>query len=423
MLESREGQKTGETIFYGWKIVAALFVILAFTSGLGFYNHSVLLAALAGEAGFPMAVVSSAVSVFFLVSGFSGLVIGSLLERYDVRYIIAFGAALASCSLATLGYVSEIWQLYLLYVVFGIGFSASGLLPATTLIARWFHESRARALSMASTGLSIGGVILTPFSAAMVADNGITTASPWLGLLYFVGVVPICLFVLRSEPATLGLKADGGRNDSKSGPVLDGIKFADAIRQGYFWALSVAYLFVMLAQVGAIAHQYGIISQHLDAGEAAYGIAILPLFSIIGRLAGGFIIDMFSTSKFTICMMLMQSAALGLMAFAGNALILIFGLALFGITVGNLLMLQPLLVAEVYGLVHYSRIYAWSNLVTILGLAAGPALMGYLTEFDATYRLSFMVGAFSGLVACLIYLLGKPPAPSGSLDEKPTEKP
>jgi MFS family permease len=412
-LESRGGQESVEAIFYGWKIVAALFVILAFTSGLGFYNHSVLLTALAGEEGFPLAVVSSAVSVFFLVSGFSGLVIGSLLERYDVRFIIAFGALLASVSLACIGYVSDIWQLYLLYVIFGIGFSASGILPSTTLIARWFHKNRARALSLASTGLSIGGVILTPLSAAMVAENGITAASPWLGLLYFVGVVPVCLFVLRSEPEVLGLKADGGRSNSTLSPVLDGIKFQDAIRQGYFWALSIAFLFVMLAQVGGIAHQYGIISQHLDKSEVAYGIAVLPLFSIIGRLAGGFIIDLFSTSKFTIFMMLLQSAALGLMAFAGNAAVLIFGLAVFGITVGNLLMLQPLLLAEVYGLLHYSRIFAWSNLVTIFGLAVGPALMGYLTVFDATYTLSFAVGAVSGLFACVVFFLGKPPSTSG----------
>ena len=112
-------------------------------------------------------------------------------------------------------------------------------------------------------------------------------------------------------------------------------------------------------------------------------------------------------------MMLMQSVALGLMAFAGNAAVLIFGLAVFGITVGNLLMLQPLLLAEVYGLLHYSRIFAWSNLVTIFGLAAGPALMGYLTVFDATYTLSFAVGAISGLIASVVFFLAKPPSMSG----------
>jgi len=395
-------------IFYGWKIVAALFVILAFSSGLGFYNHSVILTALSNDAGFPLGLVSGAVSVFFFVTGISGLVVGSLLERHDVRLIIGFGSVLASVSLGAIGYVTEIWQLYLVYVLFGIGFSASGLLPATTLIARWFHKNRAKALSIASTGLSIGGVILTPLSASLVASQGIAIASPWLGILYFAGVFPACIFVLRSAPSDIGLAADGRKTEGNTSSAADGITFGVAIRQGYFWALSIAYLFVMLAQVGAIAHQYGIVGEHLKGGEAAYAIAVLPFFSILGRLAGGFVIDLFSTSKFTITMMFFQAASLALIAFAGSSVALLLGLALFGLTVGNLLMLQPLLIAEVYGLVNYSRIYSWSNLVMMLGVAAGPALMGYLTVIEDSYRLSYLAAAVSGLVACFVFLLAKP---------------
>ena len=408
-MKNEERDVTMDGIFYGWKIVAALFVILAITAGLGFYNHSVILTALSNDAGFPLGLVSGAVSVFFFVSGISGLVIGSLLERYDVRFIIAFGSVLASVSLGAMGYVSEIWQLYLLYVVFGIGFSASGLLPATTLIARWFHENRAKALSVASTGLSIGGVIITPFSASLVASQGIAVASPWLGILYFVGVFPVCIFVLRSAPSDVGLVADGRKTEEGISPALDGITFGDAIRQKYFWTLGISYLFVMLAQVGAIAHQYGIVGEHLKGREAAYAIAVLPFFSILGRLAGGFVIDLFSTSKFTVVMMLFQAVSLALIAFAGGSMALLSGLALFGLTVGNLLMLQPLLIAEVYGLVNYSRIYSWSNLMTMLGVAGGPALMGYLTVIEDSYRLSYLAAAMSGLVACFVFLLAKPP--------------
>ena len=406
--EDREPAKDG--IFYGWKIVAALFVILAFTSGLGFYNHSVILTALSNDVGFPLALVSGAVSVFFFVSGISGLVIGSLLERYDVRWIIAAGAALASVSLGAVGYVSEIWQLYLLYAVFGVGFSASGLLPATTLIARWFHESRAKALSIASTGLSVGGVIITPFSAALIGTQGIAVASPWLGVLYFAGVFPACIFVLRSAPSDIGLAADGRKSDGSASRTLDGITLGDAIRQRYFWTLGIAYFFVMLAQVGAIAHQYGVVGEHLEGTEAAYAIAVLPFFSILGRLLGGVVIDLFSASRFTVVMMLFQAASLALIAFAGGSMMLLLGLALFGLTVGNLLMLQPLLIAEVYGLVNYSRIYSWSNLLTMLGVAGGPALMGYLAVIEDSYRLPYLVAAVSGLVACFVFLLAKPPA-------------
>ena len=70
-------------------------------------------------------------------------------------------------------------------------------------------------------------------------------------------------------------------------------------------------------------------------------------------------------------------------------------------------MLQPLLVAEVYGLISYSRIYSWSNFVTILGIAIGPALMGYLATIDETYSMSFFAAALSGLLACGIFILGR----------------
>jgi MFS family permease len=399
-------------IFYGWKIVAALFIILVFTSGLGFYNHSVILTALSREVGFPLGLVSGAVSVFFFTTGIAGLIIGSLLERYDVRFIIAFGSLLASVSLGGMGYVTEIWQLYLLYFFFGIGFSASGFLPATTLIARWFDKSRARALSVASTGLSVGGVILTPISASLVANEGIAGASPWLGFLYFAGVFPVCIFVLRSTPSDIGLQADGGKPEMLS--AEGGIRFAEAIRQKYFWTLSVSYLFVMLAQVGAITHQYGIVGELLEGREAAYAIGVLPLFSILGRLAGGVAIDFLSTQRFTVVMMLLQAASFLLIAFAGSGLTLLAGLAVFGLTVGNLLMLQPLLIAEIYGLLNYSRIYSWSNLLTMLGVATGPALMGYLVVIEGTYRLSYTAAAVSSLVACLVFLFAKPPVQNNS---------
>jgi len=56
---------TTTRIFYGWKIVAALFVMLSFSSGLGFYAHTIYLQALSQQAGFSITLASGAVSLFF----------------------------------------------------------------------------------------------------------------------------------------------------------------------------------------------------------------------------------------------------------------------------------------------------------------------------------------------------------------------
>ena len=117
---------------------------MALSSGLGFYNHAVLIQALAQTGNFSVTSASSAVSLFFIVSGLTGLVVAPILERVDARWIICTGAMISALGLALLSSVSTLLELYVVYFLFGVGFCASGLLPATTLIARWFVVYRAR---------------------------------------------------------------------------------------------------------------------------------------------------------------------------------------------------------------------------------------------------------------------------------------
>ena len=148
-------------IAYGWYVVAALFVVLTITSGLAFYNMSVYMSALVETHGFPVSAVSIAIAVFFVSSGFGGLAAGHLLTRVDPRWTIVAGGVLGALSLWLLGGVTALWQLYLVYVLFGLGHACCALVPATTLVTRWFTENRSIALSVASTGLSLGGILLS----------------------------------------------------------------------------------------------------------------------------------------------------------------------------------------------------------------------------------------------------------------------
>ena len=395
-------------MYYGWKIVAALFVVMCFTSGLGFYIHSVLLQALVSEKGFAITDISGAVSIFFSAGGVAGLGISILIDRYDVRYVMVGGALLASVTLSAIGYVSEIWQVYALYLFFGIGFSASGLLPATTLIARWFTDKRALAMSVSTTGLSVGGILVTPITAVLIEQSGLASATPLFGLVYFIGVVPLVLLVIRPFPSVNAVPLSANASGGSEASFMSGAEFSMTIRETTFWGLSVAWIFVMLAQVGGIAHQYGLVMENLTMAEAAVVLGVLPLFSVIGRLIGGLIVDRMSGHTFSLIVMLLQAVSLFVLAFSNGAFGLILGLALLGITVGNLLMLQPLLIAEVWGLRHYSRIYATSNLLTMLGIAAGPVLMGYLLSETGNYTASFVMAGISSLIAIVVFFFWGP---------------
>lgn len=392
-------------VYYGWKIVAALFVILTFCSGLGFYNHAVILQALIDERGLSVGIASSAVSVFFLSSGVSGMWIAGLLERYDVKLVITAGALAASSALLAIRYVSNEWQLLSAYALFGVGFAASGLMSSTTLITRWFAARRALAMSIASTGLSIGGILLTPSSALLIQARGIDFSVTVFALAYLIGVVPLALIFIKSSPADVGLQIDGAALAQAPAFNTADTLFSDAIRDKFFWGVTLSFMFLMMAQVGALAHQYGLVEEHLNGTEAAFALSVIPATSIIGRLLGGALLDKFSATRFTLAMMLVQSAALFSLSQVTEAWAFVMGLGLLGFSVGNLLMLQPLLLAKTYGIKNYSRIFGLSNMLSTFGIACGPLLLGLLYASYNSYNPAYLVISAAGVIGFGIFLV------------------
>jgi hypothetical protein len=122
-----------------------------------------------------------------------------------------------------LGQVQEQWQLFVVYAVFAAGWSAAGLVPVTTVVTRWFHTRRSVALSVASTGLSAGGILITPLAKRLLDQQGLAAGTPWLGALFVVGIVPVAWFVVRPDPEAEGWAPDGARRAVGEVPLPPGV--------------------------------------------------------------------------------------------------------------------------------------------------------------------------------------------------------
>lgn len=401
---------TGGGLFYGWYVVGAVFVVLAVSAGLCFYNLSVYLRAFVAEREFSVAQTSIATAAFFVSGGIGGLVAGHLIDRYDPRWIIAISAVLAAATLAGAGLVAELWQLYAFYVLFGFAYAGCGLVPGTTLVARWFNRRRSVALAYASTGLSIGGIVLTPLSAYLIEDMGIGPASQWLAVIFILSVVPVSLWLIRPSPESMGLTLDG---DPPVGPsadaATDGVPFAWAVRSRFFLFCTAAYVFAMMAQVGSIAHQYSLVAGRTgNPDTAALAVATMAGASIVGRLIGGWALAWLPSKPFVLALAAVQAVALALYGSVQTEAALLGMAALFGATVGNLLMMQPLLIAEAFGLHSYGRIFSVGQMVTTLGVAAGPAVMGLVHQAAGGYPAAYLVAASASVAAFAILSLAGP---------------
>ena len=411
---SKNSSDMARRLFPGWYVVASVFMVLSATSGLIFYGLAVYLDALTDEQGFSTTSVSLATSMFFVVGGVSGRVIAPLIERHDIRLVIGAGGLVSTLSLYLIGSVTSIVALYAVYLLMAIGFALVGLIPSTTLVTRWFHERRAFALAVASTGLSFGGLSYTIFASWLIDDRGLADAAPFLAGLFLVSVA-IAMPGLWPWPATRGL-TPFGEPPATDGPP-EGIDYDTAISTRFFRIIVVGFILAMGAQVGALSQIAKLGTERIDRPAGALAVSAIALGSVFGRLAGGAVADRLPLMRFTVVLAIGQGTTLAGIAFADSRLSLAIVAFLFGTTVGNLLMLQPLLIASAFGILAYPRIFAIQQLLVTAGVAGGPLLLGFLRD-QSSYRVSYLVaGGLSMLAAGVAAASGiRHPTPETVLD-------
>ena len=393
--------------FPGWRVVTGCFIVLSTSSGLGFYGLAVYLNAFSRERGWDVASVSLATTLFFFVGGIVGLWTARLVARHDVRYVIVGGSVLAGGALAILGQVQEKWQLFVVYGVFAVGWSGAGMVPTTTVITRWFHRRRSVALSVASTGLSVGGILLTPAAKWLLDERGLEAGTPWLGLVFVLGTAPFALWLVQPDPASAGWLPDGERSSHDSPrPPASGTTYADAVRTRFFAAITLGYLFVLGSQVGAIQQLVRLAEERTDKSTASFATLFLAGTSVVARLVGGRMVARLPMAGFTVTLAVVQSVAMVAIAFAESRLALFAAIIVFGATVGNILMLQPLLIAERFGVVDYPRIFSRSQFIMMLGTALGPLVLGWLHDNAGGYRTSYLVAAGCSIAGAAVLAAG-----------------
>ncbi|MEM6703949.1 MAG: MFS transporter [Acidobacteriota bacterium] len=409
-------------LYYGWRVVAALFVMLMCSSGLGFYNQSVLLEALTQERGFTVAQVSLATTLFFGVSSLTGLLVASLLQRFDARWTIVVGTMIAALALALIGRAQGLLQVYAVFALFGIGFSGSSMIGATTLVTRWFEARRGAALAVTTTGLSVGGIVLTPLSARWIGELGLERGGLRVAALYLLGVLPFVLLLVRDRPSDLGLEPDGRAPGAV--PVDDSVPFADAVGSRFFRCLVMAYLLAMLAQVGGIAHQFKLVGDAADAALAARCVSALAGGSIVGRLVSGWLAGRVGVRGLSIFLLSAQGAALTLLGQAESPAALVAASVLFGLTVGSVLLMQPLLMAAGFGVRDYPRIFSVGSLISGVGVSFGALLIGVLHDSFGGYGTAFAVaGSLSFASAVVLLSAGSVAGPRRKLAEASDRSP
>jgi MFS family permease len=404
------------SLFYGWIITAGTFLLSFVIVGIGFYSLTIFLDALCLDRGWSRASVSGATTLYFLTSGATGTLIGRAVDRYGPRGWIAAGALLMAVGLLAIGRVREPGDLFAVYFLMAVGFGMSSAVPTNAILARWFVTRRARAVSFSHTGVSVGGMVVVPLASALVRQGGLELAVGCLAAIVVAVALPIVLLVLRSDPRDHGLEPDGGAGEVPESSVLsDAVQLRpwsrrEAAGTAGLWVIALCFGAMLFTQTGFLIHQLAFLRDGIG-DFAPYAVSVTAFGSVVGRLAVGSFADRVPKRAVSQGIFLLQAAALLALISAEHTAVLLVCAFVFGLTMGNVYMLQSLVVADLFGMASFGTVFGMVQLLTSVMGALGPVALGILFDQLGGYVPAIRILLPIPIAAALLLGLLRPPAP------------
>jgi sugar phosphate permease len=402
--------------FYGWWIVLAGSIILFVSSGIGFYGQGVILDPLRNAHGWSKGTVSSAITLYFFLNGIVGFIIGRWMDRYGPKWFLVCGSAVFGIGLWSLNWIDSIPQLFLIYVVMAVGFCSTSLVPINMLITRWFIKKRGLAMSIANTGLSVGGVILVPLASYLIIHLGLDKALPILGGIYMLVMIPMAILFIKQQPSDVGQYPDGAERPKGDGGNQKNTEDANqmriwtrsqALKTVAFWSIALTFMLALGGQIAYLVHQVSFLGQYLGTQGAANAVAITAVASIVGRLFLGTFVDRCDKRHVTMVCILIQGLAVLTLAFYSHVVLLYLCTFAFGLTMGSIIMMQSLIIGECFGIPSFATVSGAIGLCCMPGAAFGPMIAGAIFDATQSYQGAFVLFAAASFVAMGIVYFAK----------------
>src|SRR5437588_586932 len=189
---------TRPRFFYGWIIVFVLMAIFAMTSGSR-YMFGVVFKTLPEQFGWDRGSLSAVVSLSLILVSALQILSGWLADRYGPRLTLIVGFVVSALVLLGMSLVTQLWQVYLIYGVFGaVGFALVSPVAATALVNHWFQaRARGTALSLATSGVAIGQLAITPLAAWLLVSSGWESSYRVVAVVMGLVMLPLIVVLLR----------------------------------------------------------------------------------------------------------------------------------------------------------------------------------------------------------------------------------
>jgi MFS family permease len=377
-----------EGVFYGWRIVGALCVVLILGAASAYYTVSVFLEPIEATLGWTKTEISLGFTIAALTAAAMSPLVGLAISRFGARRVLVVGAVTLGVGLASLSQIRELWHYYILMPVLALGISSLGLLTCTACVSDWFEKRRGTATGVVFAASGLGGMVMVLVASQAVELIDWRPTYALLGAILFLIVLPVILMVIRNKPEDMGLEPDGGRSSGGTvaeSPTGDGLDLGEASRTLPFWLMT----FLMLCY-GLI---FGALTQHaiallrsLECGEPGLIWSLTLGISVLARLLFGALADRFSKRALISITWGLHVMGLASLIAVPRAPALVFGFVLlYSSGQGGFSTVFPVRLGELFGTDHFSKLYGTILFFSAVGASAGVVVFGSIFDSLGSY--------------------------------------
>jgi predicted MFS family arabinose efflux permease len=388
--------------YVGWRVVFACFVAAIFAWGFGFYGHSVYIAELHRLHGWPTSLISGATTAYYLLGGLLITFVSDAVAKLGPRRLLLAGMACFAVSMGLLAVTQKPWQLYGALLVMSFGWVGMSLGAITNILGLWFDARRGMAISLALNGASFSGILVAPALVFLIEASDFRTGLLIATAAMLAIMTPVVLFCVGRPPrAAAPTQASIAADAQWTRPR--------ALRSWKFWSICTPFALALLAQVGFLVHLISILEPGMGRERAGVALAVMSVMAVIGRVGLGTVIDRLNQRIVTAVALASQAIALLVVMNSAEVTVLFVAVAVFGLSVGNLITLPALIVQREFPSNSFGPVIALSTAINQFTYALGPALMGAVRDLSGGYTAVLAICMAAELLAGAIILFRPKP--------------
>lgn len=366
-------------------------------------SYVVFLLPLEQDLGWSRSKMTSVYSLYLLVNGLTAPAIGYFFDRLGPRAVYGCGMTALAAAYLLASQVQDLWQFYLAVgALTGIAVSALGMVPSSSLIARWFRERLGTAISIAFAGLGLGALLIVPTVQYLLQHYGWRDSYRILGLTLLC-LVPLVLLLpwqryIAGHPEYQRLRRPGA-TDEQNWTVRA------ALGTRSFWGL--AWVFT-LTSIGMFSITVQTVVYLIERGfaplAAASAFGFAAMLSVFGIVGTGAIADRFGprrTVSVTFAGSIGGVLILLLMSWYPQQGLLVAFVLLFGLCQGARGPIISSMAARLFPGSHTASIYGILYACNAIGAGTGALMAGLLHDFSGSYRPGFVMSVCALLLAVL----------------------